>query len=124
MREANRLTPVKVLRENKPGRYADGGGLYLQISKWGTKSWIYRYMLDGQARHMGLGAVNIFTLKEARERARAQRQLLADKIDPLKARSKARGAAQLDPARTITFQAAAEQYIKVHQAAWKNAKHA
>jgi integrase len=119
MRESNKLTPLKVSRLTKPGRYADGHGLYLQISKWHTKSWVLRYMLDGHARHMGLGDINTFSLKEARERARAQRQLLADKVDPLAERNKARGAAQLDAARSVTFRDAAEQYIKSHAAGWK-----
>ena len=68
---------------------------------------------------MGLGDINTFSLKEARERARAQRQLLADKVDPLAERNKARGAAQLDAARSVTFRDAAEQYIKSHAAGWK-----
>ena len=34
--------------------YADGGGLYLQVGPTGAKSWIFRYMLEGRARAMGL----------------------------------------------------------------------
>src|SRR5262249_67832 len=124
MRETNKLTPLKVTSLKEPGRYADGGGLYLQISRWGTKSWVFRYMLDGRARTMGLGDVSTFALKEARERARAQRQILADGNDPLEARAQARAVAQLAAARSITFEDAADRYIKAHCAGWKNAKHA
>ena len=49
---------------------ADGGGLYLQISAYDTKAWIYRFTLDGTARQMGLGPLHTVTLAEAREAAR------------------------------------------------------
>lgn len=42
----------------------DGGGLYLQIAATGAKSWIYRYMLDGRAREMGLGPLHVISLSE------------------------------------------------------------
>jgi len=51
-RQANRLTALKVKSLEKPGRYADGHNLWLQISENGGKSWVLRYMLDGKARHM------------------------------------------------------------------------
>ena len=66
----------------KPRFYGDGGGLYLQVSQYGTKSWVFRFKMNGKARDMGLGSINTFTLNEARERARKCRQLVADGIDP------------------------------------------
>jgi hypothetical protein len=57
-RQANRLTALKVKSLEKPGRYADGHNLWLQISENGGKSWVLRYMLDGKARHMGLGPLH------------------------------------------------------------------
>jgi len=130
MRNSKKLSPLKVSKEKTPGRYADGGGLYLQVTPWGkdgqswlTKSWLFRYMRDGHARQMGLGSVDTFSLREARERARAQRQLLADGIDPLEARERAKQAAQLEAARAIAFQDAAQRYIKTHAAGWRNEKH-
>lgn len=130
MRKTNRLQPLKVSSLNDPGRYADGGGLYLQVSKVDpeqdhvTKAWLFRYMKDGRARQMGLGDVNTFTLKEARERARGVRQQLADGIDPIDARKAARDAARAQSAKAITFKEAAERYIKAHRPGWKNPKHA
>ena len=61
-RQANRLTALKVKSLEKPGRYADGYNLWLQISENGGKSWVLRYMLDGKARHMGLGPSHTVTL--------------------------------------------------------------
>ena len=48
--------------------YADGGGLYLQVSDNGA-SWIYRYMIAGRAREMGLGPLALYGLSEARAKA-------------------------------------------------------
>ncbi len=35
-----KLSALRVAREKRPGVYADGGGLYLQVTKHGSKSWI------------------------------------------------------------------------------------
>jgi hypothetical protein len=51
-RTTGRLTGLKITRAKQPGMYADGGGLYLQVSDNGA-SWIYRYMITGRAREMG-----------------------------------------------------------------------
>jgi hypothetical protein len=42
---------------SKPGYHADGGGLYVHVSESRTKSWIYRYTVDGRRREMGLGSI-------------------------------------------------------------------
>ena len=70
------LSARKVSTAKKPGYYGDGGGLYLQVSRYGTKSWVFRFKRNGKARDMGLGSINTFTLKEARERPRKCRQLV------------------------------------------------
>jgi integrase len=120
----NRLTALKVRELSKRGRYADGGGLYLQVSEWGTKAWLFRYMLNGRARQMGLGSVNTFSLAEARERARQARQHLADDADPIDARNSRRMQAKAEAATQVTFKEAAEKYIAAHAPAWKSAIHA
>ena len=55
VREANKLSAVKVAKLNTPGRYCDGLGLWLQVSQFGTKAWLFRYTRHGRARQMGLG---------------------------------------------------------------------
>src|ERR1700704_4105151 len=77
----NRLSARTVTATLKRGRYADGGGLGLQGSKWGTRSWIFRYQRDGRERHMGLGPLHTLSLADARERARKCRQALLDDRD-------------------------------------------
>lgn len=103
--------------------YADGGGLYLQVSEGGA-SWIYRYMLKGLARQMGLGPLALYGLKEARLKALDARRLRHEGIDPIDARRAARAKTKLDAAKAMTFAQCAAAYIKAHRAGWRNAKHA
>lgn len=104
--------------------YADGGGLYLQISRSGTKSWIFRYALDGRSREMGLGPLHSVTLAEARDFALEARKLKHRGVDPIDARLQERRAKRLDDARAITFNQAAAVFLKANRVGWKNAKHA
>jgi integrase len=123
MREANKLSAVKVNRLKTPGRYCDGLGLWLQVSETGTKAWIFRYTRHGQARHMGLGALHTVSLAEARERARQARQVLLDGGDPLEIKRKQRDEARAESAERILFKDAAQRFLDLHENTWKNAKH-
>jgi integrase len=123
VRESNRLTALKVSKTGKPGRYGDGGGLYLQVSRSHTKTWLFRFMLNGRAREMGLGPIDIVSLADAREKARQCRKLLLDDADPIEARREARLKARAEDAKSMTFRECAEAYMNAHRAAWKNAKH-
>ena len=116
------LTAKRVARHRKkPGRYADGGGLYLQVIAPPAASWIFRYERGGRERMMGLGSVDTWSLAEARLRARAARQQLADGIDPLEAKSSALAAAMATAAKAKTFEAAAREYFHDHQKQWRSA---
>jgi integrase len=123
MRESKRLTAMGVSKTTKPGRYGDGQGLYLQISKWRTKSWLFRFERDGRERQMGLGSLHTLTLAEAREQARECRKLLLSGVDPIEARRGLRTRAEVETARGITFGECGERYIAAHQSAWKSKVH-
>src|SRR4051812_45966487 len=114
-RKIGNLSPAGVKNETKPGVYGDGAGLYLNVGSTGGKSWLFRFMLNGTAREMGLGPVHTVGLAEARERAKAARRLLLDGIDPIEARKaeRARNVAEAaaEAAALITFRKAAEGYI-------------
>jgi integrase len=122
-RDSNRLTALKVAKVNEPGRYGDGGGLVLQVSKWGTKAWLFRYEREGRERQMGLGPLGTISLAEARGRAAEARKLLLDGLDPLAVRQDRRQAAQLAAARRTTFRDCAEKYVTAQEAGWRNEKH-
>ena len=125
-REHNRLTVRKISKPLARGLHSDGDGLYLQVSKWGTKSWVLRYMLKGRARTMGLGSCRDISLKQARERAGRARELLTDpirRVDPIDARNAAELAHAAEAAKVVTFKEAAERYIKAHSIKWRSPKH-
>jgi hypothetical protein len=109
MREGNKLTSMAVRAASKPGLYGDGHGLYLQVSKFGTKAWLFRYMVDGVARKMGLGAIHTVSLAEARKRAGDARLGLLDGIDPIDARKSARARKRVEAAKATTFKECADK---------------
>jgi integrase len=124
-RDIGKLTHVKIANAKKPGTYADGGNLYLQVSVWGTKSWVFRYMIDGKRQQMGLGALHTVNLSEARARAREHRQTILDGKDPLELKREAIIARKLAKVRHKTFQECAAEYInaKVTDTAMRSDTH-
>jgi integrase len=123
VRQIARLNALAVSKAKKSGMYADGAGLYLQVSAAGTKSWIFRYAMNGREREMGLGPFPDVSLAEAREKAHQCRNQKRDGTDPIEARKSARQQAQLEVAKATTFKDAAEAYIKSHGPSWRNDKH-
>lgn len=122
-RHLAKLTTLAVSKAKKRGWYPDGGNLYLQVGPNGNKSWLFRYMREGKAQVMGLGALNAVPLPVARERATEYRKLLSLDIDPLKSRKETLAKAKLKDARTMTFKQCAEAYIEAHGESWRNSKH-
>jgi len=114
------LTSMQIKKLSKPGKYSDGHGLYLNIRNGGTKSWIYRYQLNGKRKEIGLGAIRIISLKEARELAADATKLRNKGIDPKTHKEKLKA----DSTNTRTFEQCAREYIKAHKSGWKNEKHA
>jgi integrase len=120
-----KLTAVRVAalrRAAKPGYTGDGGGLYLQISKFGTATWAFRYRVGDKLRTAGLGSLDTWSLAQARERARLMRQQRDDGIDPIDDRRAKRTRANIDAAKAKTFRNCAEDYIEAHRAEWRSPK--
>jgi integrase len=114
----------ELARAKVPGHWGDGGGLTLQISKWGTPSWTFRFRIAGKLREAGIGSLDTLTLEKARTRARQMREQRLDDIDPIEAKRSRRHAAQLASIKVMSFMECGDAYIKAHKAAWGNAKHA
>jgi integrase len=123
VRSHGRLTSLAVERARKPGLYADGGGLYLQVSGVRGRSWIFRFMIRGKARSMGLGSFPSVPLAAARAAASECRRELQAGIDPITAREARKVEGQLAEARGVTFKACCEAYIKDNKSQWRNARH-
>lgn len=124
----NALTAVAV-KNAKPGRHADGGGLQLLVKESGSKSWVYRFMLKGRSRDVGLGPAGPggISLAEARDKATALRLKVKAGIDPVVERQNAeaevRAAAQAARVAGKTFKDVAEIYLAANKDSWRNAKH-
>ena len=122
-RARDRLSAIAVRNASKPGFYHDGGGLYLQVSRFETKSWILRYTIEKKTRDMGLGPLADWTLAEARERAKKYRQLIDDKRDPIEHRQAEQKAHSDERENRKTFEQCATACHNDKLTLWKNAKH-
>ena len=119
------LTARTVASKKDTGRYADGGGLYLQISKFGTKAWIFRYTTGERTGkgylkqfEMGLGSYPAISLATARDAVIEHRQILSNGKDPKLARDAKQQESKKN--QVWTFDKCAAAYIKSHSQSWKN----
>ena len=122
----NKLTARQVETISKPGRHADGGGLYLVVSPDGAKrKWVLRYMLRGRRRDMGLGSAGKggLTLAQARAVASEARDLIRKGVDPLDQRREEAAAADMQPVAKPTFGDMADALISSLSSQWRNEKH-
>jgi integrase len=100
------------VKNAKPGRHADGEGLYLLVKPTGAKSWLLRIQVDGRRRDIGLGTVDtspralgkgeqspiaipilhrkVLSLSEAREKAGMLRTAAKSGLDPIAERDRER----------------------------------
>jgi integrase len=123
------ISAVEVKTIKEPGSYFAGNGLYLHVSDTLTKSWIYRFMLKGRAREMGLGSAArmrnkpIVSFAEAKDLAWEAKKLVSRKIDPIEARRAERAEAQRVKDRK-TFRQALERFIDNHERIWKDPRYA
>ena len=108
-----KLSTKRIEAIKKPGRYPDGGNLYLQVGPKGTKSWAFLFMLRGRARQMGLGRADLnsnpkhrvgLNLAEARDKAYECRRLVLQGVDPIEHRNASR-----PPESGLTFKECAER---------------
>ena len=109
------LSNMKIKSLGDPGRYGDGGGLYLVVAKGGTKSWVQRVTINGKRRDLGLGGFPATGLAQARAKALSNGQAIALGKDPR--------ATNQDP--TIpTLREAGEVVKELRRVRWRTEKHA
>ncbi|MDR0564943.1 MAG: tyrosine-type recombinase/integrase [Azoarcus sp.] len=123
----HKLTVRKLASLSKPGKYGDGNGLYLYVSKNLASSWVFRYQIKGVKHYIGLGGSHAVNIKEAREKVRRARALLAQGTDPLQAlrsTSAMQGQVANPASGNKTFDECASEYIAAHKGAWRDDRHA
>lgn len=120
-----RLNALSVASISEPGRHADGGNLYLNVSKSGSKSWVFMYRHAGRTREMGLGPAGPggLSLQQARQKAAEHRAAVLDGGDPLAAKKARKVADKAAQAAAVTFGECADEFIALHENEWRNAKH-
>ena len=106
-------TGIKALRES--GRYSDGGGLHLFVSRAGRKSWVLRVTVDGRRRDIGLGGFPTVSVARAREKASGHRAAIAEGRDPL---------AEKHAPALPTFREAALAVHEANRPRWRSTKQA
>ena len=87
---AIKLTARKV-EAAKPGKYSDGGNLYLIVSETGARKWVLRFTWRGRAKEMGLGSAASVPLADAREKAASARRKIAQGLNPIEERKRDSG---------------------------------
>src|SRR4028118_2296955 len=141
------LTAAFVRSAQEPGKCFDGHGLYLRVDPNGSRFWVQRIAIRGKRTELGLGSPSLVSLKEARDKALANRKMAREGGDPPQAkrapprrrpgarrgRAWARAALRGDGAAppqakpaasaVLTCEEAAREVHRMHQATWSNAKH-
>ena len=98
------------------GMHADGGGLYLRVADGGSQQYVFRYKMGKKSGKVGLGPTRLYTLEEARAKAKEFSRMKREGITPPKTRQHV--------AQQLTFNAVAEQYIVVKAPEWTYAAQA
>ncbi len=109
-----KLSATRVKALTDPGRYSDGDGLHLFITKKGRKSWVQRITVDGRRRDIGLGGYPGVSLAQARKRASDNRETIGNGKDPV--------AEKRRPAMP-TFSQAAYTVHEANKPRWRNGSH-
>ena len=115
-RHPDKALSAAFVRSAPPGRHADGNGLFLYVKPEGTRSWIQRLVIRGRRRELGLGAVSLVSLAEARDVALANRKLARSGGDPLADKRRVQG--------VPTFAEAARSVVEQKQGGWRGKYHA
>jgi integrase len=108
------------------GIHGDGGGLALQVqpgARGVRKTWIFRYMIAGRARTMGLGTYPEVTLQRAREKAQECRRLKVEGIDPIEHKNAARESLRATKPQVPTFDECAAACMASRSQGWRSVRH-
>jgi integrase len=116
---AGKLAARKV-ETAKPGKYSDGGNLYLIVTPSGSRKWVLRFTWRGRAKEMGLGSASSVPLADAREKAGVARRKIAQGLNPIEERKRDHGIPTFGEMADNVREALAVGFRnKKHKAQWK-----
>lgn len=115
---AKELTAIEINRLTT-GFHAVGSGMYIEVKESGARSWILRVTIGKKRRNIGLGAYPSIPLKEAREKARQAREMIAQGIDPIEQKKTLRNALIKQQTNEITFKECAMAFLEAHSDEWR-----
>lgn len=104
--------------ERKQARYADSGGLYLEVSASGSRRWFWKFRIEGVEKKFALGAypgVGLAAARKARDVAKAQK---AAGINPIQARQVVKLKSAVNTGDT--FRETALEWYEKHRARWSS----
>lgn len=96
-----KLADTKLRKLTTPGKHADGGGLYLEVTAAGGRYWRMKYRFGGKEKRLAFGVYPTVGLKEAREQREAAKQALARGEDPGAMKKAAKASAETAAANTV-----------------------
>jgi integrase len=102
---------------------AEVRGLMLVVESRSSAFWVLRYQRHKTVKHLGLGSAQDVSLAAVRERARRERERLADGIDPLELKRKDRETQRQADAKRLSFREAADRCHTSLQAGWSSDHH-
>lgn len=102
--------------DKKQARFADSGGMYLQVSPAGSKRWFLKYRVGGKEKQLALGSYPDVSLKLARLARDAAKLQKAEGYDPIQVRK----VEKLKAGRTEgdTFKVVALEWYKKQAPQW------
>ena len=117
---ASKLTARKV-ETAKPGKYSDGGNLYLIVSETGARKWVLRFTWRGRPKEMGLGSAANVPLADAREKAAGARRKIGQGLNPIDERKRDGGIPSFgEMADDVRETLSAGFRNEKHKAQWKS----
>lgn len=113
-----KLADTKLRKLTTPGKHADGGGLYLEVTAAGGRYWRMKYRFGGKEKRLAFGVYPTVGLKEARELREAAKQALARGEDPGALKKAAR--ASVETAAANTVQAVGLDWLAIQKDGWSD----
>ena len=105
----------------KPGKHADGDGLYLIVAPVGSRKWVLRFTWQGKAREMGLGKATGDNLARARQNAAEAVRKIEAGIDPIADKARLAGVPTFGEIADDLVASLSEGFRnKKHKAQWKS----